>query len=210
MNAAETPFEFVTVSYLTRIGTRARHAWRVSCGRRCSDASIFTTRFKRCASLSLTKDFPTTSRSGRWRTPIATTSPKARRARHSRLRFIAALRTSTGLRATIAPRFRIFGKPRWSVLFLQSMEVTAPLGRSARTLDEFRSGVRTSATRALLSLHLFEARLQLRTNDFSHWLAEGLGLGTLANSVDHIDIYTNTWTARAKLLRLIDRESKER
>jgi hypothetical protein len=53
-------------------------------------------------------------------------------------------------------------------------------------------------------------RLQLETNNFSHWLADGLGLHTLADSVEHIDIYTNTLdSARAKVLRLIDREARK-
>jgi Family of unknown function (DUF5752) len=48
------------------------------------------------------------------------------------------------------------------------------------------------------------------SNDFSHWLADGLGLGTLADSVNHIDIYPNTLdSARAKVLRLIDREQRK-
>jgi hypothetical protein len=95
--------------------------------------------------------------------------------------------------------------------FCESVEVTAPLGRSAQTLDEFRHGI------ALLShsgfyFHFISSRLrlQLRTNDFSHWLADGLGLRTLAESVNNIDIYTNTLdSTRAKLLRLIDRERRK-
>src|SRR2546429_5802237 len=34
-------------------------------------------------------------------------------------------------------------------------------------------------------------RLQLQTNDFSLWLSGSLGLRTLADSVNQIDIYTN-------------------
>jgi len=46
-------------------------------------------------------------------------------------------------------------------------------------------------------------RLQLRTNDFRTGLADGLGLRTLGESVNHIDIYTNTLdSARANCLRL--------
>src|SRR6266403_1843842 len=97
------------------------------------------------------------------------------------------------------------------IYFCESVEVTAPLGRSAQTLDEFRHGI------ALLShsgfyFHFISSRLrlQLRTNDFSHWLADGLGPRTLAESVNTIDIYTNTLdSTRAKLLRLIDRERRK-
>ena len=50
-------------------------------------------------------------------------------------------------------------------------------------------------------------RLQLRTNDFSLWLANELELPALAERVNRIDIYTNTLDgARAVMLRLIARE----
>jgi len=91
------------------------------------------------------------------------------------------------------------------------VEVTAPLGRSAQTLDEFRNGI-AHLSHASFYFHFISSRLrlQLRTNDFSHWLADGLGLGTLGDSVNHIDIYTNTLDgSRAKLLRLIDRERRK-
>jgi hypothetical protein len=53
-------------------------------------------------------------------------------------------------------------------------------------------------------------RLHLRTNDFSLWLANNLGLETLASSIEQIDVYTNTLdSARAKMLRLIDRERRK-
>ena len=53
-------------------------------------------------------------------------------------------------------------------------------------------------------------RLQLQTNDFSQWLAGGIGLQTLADSINKIDIYTNTLeSTRAKMLRLIDRERRK-
>jgi hypothetical protein len=95
--------------------------------------------------------------------------------------------------------------------FCESVEVTAPLGRSARTLDEFRGGI-AHLSHAGFYFHFISSRLRLKlqTNDFSHWLADGLGLKTLAESVDHIDIYTNTLdSTRVKLLRLIDRERRK-
>jgi hypothetical protein len=50
----------------------------------------------------------------------------------------------------------------------------------------------------------------LQTNDFSHWLADSLGLKTLAESINRIDIYTNTLEeTRAKMIRLIDRERRK-
>ena len=50
-------------------------------------------------------------------------------------------------------------------------------------------------------------RLQLRTNDFSHWFEQSLGLPQLAARADRIDIYINTLdTARKELIELVDRE----
>jgi Family of unknown function (DUF5752) len=86
-----------------------------------------------------------------------------------------------------------------------------PLDRRARTLDEFRDGI-AHLSHSSFYFHFISSRLrlQLQTNDFSHWLADGLGLATLADSVNHIDIYTNTLdSSRAKLLRLIDRERRK-
>ena len=95
--------------------------------------------------------------------------------------------------------------------FCESVEVTAPLSRNARTLDEFREGI-AHLSHAGFYFHFISSRLrlQLQTNDFSHWLADSLGLTTLAENIDHIDIYTNTLdSARSKLLRLVDRERRK-
>jgi hypothetical protein len=95
--------------------------------------------------------------------------------------------------------------------FCESVEITMPLGRSAHTLEEFREGL-GHLSHAGFYFHFISSRLrlQLRTNDFSHWLADGLGLRTLADSVNRIDIYTNTLdSARSKLLRLVDREMRK-
>jgi hypothetical protein len=85
------------------------------------------------------------------------------------------------------------------------------LGLTATTLDEFRGGME-HLSHAAFYFHFISSRLrlQLQTNDFSYWLAGGLHLGTLAHSIDRIDIYTNTIdSARAKILRLIDRERRK-
>jgi len=54
MNTAETPFEFVTVSYLTRIGNQSAGtlAEFLTGLENCSDASIFHQRFKRWAAIT--------------------------------------------------------------------------------------------------------------------------------------------------------------
>jgi hypothetical protein len=95
--------------------------------------------------------------------------------------------------------------------FCESVEVTLPFGLTARTLEEFRGGI-AHLSHASFYFHFISSRLrlQLQTNDFSHWLADALGLSTLAKSVNQIDIYTNTLDSiRAKVLRLIDRERRK-
>jgi len=47
----------------------------------------------------------------------------------------------------------------------------------------------------------------LRTNDFSHWFDEVLGLKRLAREVERIDIYTNTLDGvRDRIVELLERE----
>jgi hypothetical protein len=86
-----------------------------------------------------------------------------------------------------------------------------PFSLTASNLDEFRNGV-ASISHASFHFHFVTSRLRLqfRTNDFSNWLAAGLGLNSLAETINRIDIYTNTLdSARAKLLRLVDRERRK-
>jgi len=92
--------------------------------------------------------------------------------------------------------------------FCESIEVTAPLGWEAGTLEEFRDGLE-HASHASFHYHFITSRLRLhlRSNDFSQWLAGALGREALARRASRIDIYTNTLeSARAKLLALVDQE----
>ena len=92
--------------------------------------------------------------------------------------------------------------------FCEAIEVVIPLPWDARTLAGFRGGLERLSHASFY--HHFIAsrlRLQLRTNDFSHWFRNALGLERLAVSTDHIDVYTNTLdTARQKLVELVDGE----
>jgi hypothetical protein len=82
---------------------------------------------------------------------------------------------------------------------------------TAHTLDEFHDGVKRLSHSAFY-FHFISSRLRLHlgTNDFSNWLANSLGLKALAENINRIDIYTNTLDgARAKLLRLVERERRK-
>lgn len=215
MTVAETPFEFVTVSSLTRIGNQsAGTICEMLTGlRQCSDASIFYHTFQTLETHHfLTEGF--SNDFAQWAHADVNREDLAEQLQALDIRdytSIAALRNdlcrvledyckdlSVVCNQSALERF----------YFCESEEVTLAFGLTARTLDEFREAI-THLSHASFYFHFVSSRLrvQLRTNDFSCWLAEGLGLERLAEAVNRIDIYTNTLdSARAAILRLIDRE----
>ena len=92
--------------------------------------------------------------------------------------------------------------------FCRAAGVTCPLPWDAHTLLGFRAGLER-LSHASFHHHFIASRirLQLRTNDFSHWFSNALGLNRLAEQTNRIDIYTNTLdTARQELAEMIDQE----
>jgi len=92
--------------------------------------------------------------------------------------------------------------------FCEAVEVTAPLDLEARTLEQFRDGV-AHIGHASFYHHFIASRLrlQLKTNDFSYWLENSLGLVELASRCNRIDIYAHTLdTARQKMIGTINQE----
>ena len=218
MNAAETPFEFFTVAYLTRIGNQsAGNLEELLAGlEQCSDASIFHHTFQTLSSHHfLTEGF--SNDFAQWALAEANRDALAEQFAALDIRDYTSI---AALRADLCRVLRDFiaAFPQFSrqealdrFYFCESLEVTMPFSLNAATLDEFRNGV-ASISHASFHFHFVTSRLrlQLRTNDFSHWLAGSLGLTSLAETIDHIDMYTNTLdTARAKLLRLVDRERRK-
>lgn len=218
MNTAETPFDFVTVSYLTRIGNQSAGtlAELLTGLEHCSDASIFHHTYQTLGSHHfLTEGF--SNDFAQWVLADANRNDLAEQLAALDIRdyvSIAALRSDlcrvVGEYCAAYPD--LAGQAALErFYFCESVEVTAPLGRSARTLEEFRDGIE-HLSHASFYFHFISSRLrlQLQTNDFSHWLAQGLGLEHLAANVNRIDIYTNTLdSSRVKLLRLIDRERRK-
>jgi len=218
MNVAETPFEFFTVAYLTRIGNQsAGNLEELLTGlEHCSDASIFHHTYQTLSSHHfLTEGF--SNDFAQWALAEANRDALAEQFAALDIRDYTSI---AALRADLCRVLRDFitAFPQFSrqealdrFYFCESLEVTMPFSLNAATLDEFRNGV-ASISHASFHFHFVTSRLrlQLRTNDFSHWLAGSLGLTSLAETIDHIDIYTNTLdTARAKLLRLVDRERRK-
>jgi hypothetical protein len=218
MYTTETPFEFFTVSYLTRIGNQSAGtlAEFLKGLQQCSDASIFHHTFQTLSSHHfLTEGF--SNDFAQWAHADASREDLAEQLAALDVRdylSIAALRGDLcRVVGDYCNEHRDFAEQTAleRFYFCESVEVTVPFGLTARTLEEFRDGV-AHLSHASFYFHFLSSRLrlQLQTNDFSHWLADGLGLGTLADSVNHIDIYTNTLDgARAKVLRLIDRERRK-
>lgn len=218
MNVAETPFDFVTVSYLTRIGNQSAGTLSelLTGLEHCSDASIFHHTFQTLGSHHfLTEGF--SNDFAQWALSATNRNDLAEQLTALDIRDYMSI---AALRSDLCRVVRDFctAQPQFAsqsalerFYFCESVEVTVPFGRSARTLDEFRDGV-VHLSHAGFYFHFISSRLrlQLRTNDFSHWLSDGLGLRTLGDSVNRIDIYTNTLdSARTKMLRLIDRERRK-
>jgi hypothetical protein len=218
MTVAETPFNFFAVSSLTRIGNQsaATIAELLQGLRHCSDASIFHHTFQTLgAHHFLTENF--SNDFAQWTMADANRDDLGEQLASLDVRdyvSIAALREDLcRLVDEFCATFPDYANQ--TVLerfyFCEGLEVTVPLGIQAKTLDEFRIGIER-LSHAGFYFHFISSRLrlQLRTNDFSHWLADGLGLTTLAESINHIDIYTNTLEGtRARMLRLIDRERRK-
>ncbi len=218
MNVAETPFDFVTASYLTRIGNQSAGtlAELLTGLEHCSDTSIFHHTFQTLGVHHfLTEGF--SNDFAQWTLASVNRNDLAEQLATLDIRDYTSI---AALRSDLCRVVRDFCNthPQFAsqsglerFYFCESVEVTVPFGRSARTLDEFREGV-AHLSHAGFYFHFISSRLrlQLQTNDFSHWLSGSLGLRTLADSINRIDVYTNTLdSARAKMLRLIDRERRK-
>jgi hypothetical protein len=215
MNTAETPFEFFTVSSLTRIGNQsAGTVCELLAGlQQCSDGSIFYHTFQTLGTHHfLTEGF--SNDFAQWAHADASREDLAEQLEALDIRDYASI---AALRSDLCRVLQDYCHDQQNTChqtalerfyFCESEDVTFPFGMAARTLQEFRDGV-AHLSHASFYFHFISSRLrvQLRTNDFSHWLADGLGLQRLAEAVNRIDIYTNTLdSARAEILRLIDRE----
>jgi len=218
MITVATPFEFFTAAHLTRIGNlSAITLTELLAGlEQCSDASIFHHTFQTLGSHHfLTEGF--SNDFAQWVLADANRDALAERLAALDIRDYSSI---AALRADLCRLVHDFCQehPEFAqqsalerFYFCESVEVTIPFGLSAANLDEFREGL-FRLSHASFFFHFISSRLRLhlRTNDFSHWLADGLGLMTLADTVNRIDVYTNTLdSARAKLLRLVDRERRK-
>jgi hypothetical protein len=211
----ENPFRFVTVSYLTQIGIQsATTLGELRDGlEKCSDASIFYHTFQSLGRYHFltegySNDFAQWVLAGLNRPTLAEqmAAPDIRG-------YLALSDLRTDLLHIMDEYCRSHpqevDRPAFEPFyFLESIEVATPHTLEAWTLEEFRQRVE-HLSNASFHYHFLVSRLRLglRTNDFSQWFDNELGLQALAQRTDRIDVYTNTLEgARAKLYTFIDRE----
>ncbi len=211
--AARRPFQFVTASYLTRIDNqRASDAGELRVGlESCSDASIFYHTFQSLGRHHfLTEGF--SNDFAQWALAALNRPVLAERLAALDVRGYLTLGDVRVDLLRVLDEFcrtqpdevrRSAFEPFY---FCSGLEVTAPLGREAWTLEQFRQGLEQMG-HASFEFHFLTSRLRLRlqTNDFSRWFAEETGLPGLAERTDQIDISTTTLDgAKAQLLSLVD------
>ena len=215
MKTAESPFRFVTASYLPLIGSqKATTLAQLSAGlESCSDVSVFYHTFQTLSRHHfLTEGF--SNDFAQWVLASCNRPELAEQLASLDIREYVSL---AELRADIKRLVSQYceANPREAeqsafepFYFGEAIEVAVSLGIEARTLDEFQSGLER-LSHASFHYHFIASRLRLhlRTNDFSNWLEKELGLGSLARQTDRIDIYTNTLeSSKARLVALVQKE----
>ena len=215
MITAQQPFQFVTASHLTRVGYHKAETLSQlrDCLDQASDAAVFYHTFQSLGRYHfLTEGF--SNDFAQWALAALNQYVLAEQLAGIDVRDYLSI---AELRGDLRHMLEEFCERRpleadQSALqpfhFLEAVEVTRPLPWDARTLGGFRAGLER-LSHASFQHHFISSRLrlQLRTNDFSHWFANALGLEQLAERTNRIDIYTNTLdTARQELIELVGRE----
>ena len=215
MKKPEHPFRFATVSYLTRIGNQsATTIGELRDGlEKCSDASIFYHTFQSLGRYHfLTEGF--SNEFAQWVLAGLNCPALAEQLAAPDIRGYLTLSDMRTDLLSITDEYcrshpedvhRLAFEPFY---FLESIEVTIPHLGEAWTLEEFRHWLERISNGSF-HYHFLVSRLRLglRTNDFSLWFENELGLQRLAQLTNRIDVYTNTLeSTRAKLYTFIDRE----
>ena len=215
MTTATEPFQFATASYLVLIGNeQATNLLELEQGlEKCSDSSIFYHTFQSLGRHHfLTEGF--SNDFAQWVFGSCNRPALAEQLASLDIRdYVSLAELRSDLRRVV--REYCLANPREAsqqafeaFYFLKAVEEDVPLGLEARNLKEFRDGLKKLG-HASLQFHFITSRLRLhlRSNDFSEWLSNDLGLKTLAQKVDQIDIYTNTLdSARDTIANLVERE----
>ncbi len=215
MKTAENPFQFVTASYITRISNhKAVTLSDLAKGLQgSSDVSIFYHTFQ---SLSrhhfLTEGF--SNDFAQWTLAACNRPELAEQLAGLDIRDYLSLAELRSDILRLVADYCAHNPPYADqaafepFYFCEGIEVAVPLSMEARNLEEFRAGLE-KLSHASMHYHFIASRLRLhlRTNDFSNWLENSLGLNALAQRINRVDIYTNTLdSVREKLTALVDEE----
>lgn len=213
MRAAE-PFQFVTASYLVRIGNqKAGSLLELQKGiEDCSDGSIFYHTFQSLGRHHfLTEGF--SNDFAQWVLGSCNRPALAEQLASLDIRDYVSLADLRGdLRRILGDYCGANSREAQQAAFetfyfCETVEEEVPTNRQAWTLEELRDGLKEMG-HASMQFHFITSRLRLhlRTNDFSRWFSKDLALKELARQVDQIDIYTNTLdSARARIIHIIER-----
>lgn len=215
MNTANQPFQFVTASYLTQVeNQKANTIEELQEGLEySSDDAIFYHTFQSLGRHHfLTEGF--SNDFAQWVLASLNRHELAERLASIDVRdYVSIAELRNDLRRIVAEYTDAHPKESQQqafepFYFCRAVGVTIPLHWEAKTLAGFRAGLERLSHSSFY--HHFIAsrlRLQLRTNDFSHWFATALGLERLGTRTNRIDIYTNTLdTARHELIQIVDKE----
>ena len=215
MKKAEQPFQFKTVSYLSRIANEmATTLAQLKQGlETCSDTSIFNHTFQTLSHHHfLTQGF--SNDFAQW---VLAACNRPELAEHLASLDIRDYLSLAELRADLKRLVSEYCEqnPQQAeqsafepFFFYEAIGVEVPLQMEAWTLQEFGDGLE-KLSHAAFHFHFIASRLRLhlRTNDFSYWLESCLDLGTLARHVNRIDIYTNTLeSALQRIISLVEKE----
>jgi len=175
LKTADQPFQFVTASYVTRIGNqKSTNLAELGAGlENCSDASIFYHTFQSLGRHHfLTEGF--SNDFAQWVLAACNRTELAERLASLDIRDYLSLAELRGdLRRVITDYCQTHPQQAEQTafepfFFCESVEVTVPLGLEARTLEEFRQGLER-LSHASFHFHFIASRLRLHlsTNDFS-------------------------------------------
>lgn len=213
MKTADQPFLFYTASDLVRICNQSANnlaEFRAAL-EQCSDASIFYHTFQTLGRHHfLTDRF--SNDFAQWVLAACNRAELAERLAGLDIReYVSIVELRTDLARMVTEYCD--AEPQFATQaafepfnFCESVEVTLPLGLEARTLEEFRDRLERLGHNSL-HFHFISSRLRLhlRTNDFSYWISNGLGIRDLAAKMNRIDVYTNTLDdIQHELIRLVD------
>ena len=215
MKKADQPFQFMTVSYLTRIANEmATTLAQLKQGlETCSDASIFFHTFQTLSHHHfLTQGF--SNDFAQWVLAACNRPELAEHLASLDIRdYLSLAELRTDIKRLVSEYCEQYPQQAEQsafepFFFYEAIGVEVPLQMEARTLEEFRDGLE-KLSHAAFHFHFIASRLRLhlRTNDFSYWLESCLDLGTLAKHVNRIDIYTNTLeSALKRIISLVEKE----